>query len=123
LNLIEYQLENNLKAWNTKFNLPVLVTEYGADTIPGYHSDPPVMFTEEFQQQFMGHYHHVFDKLRSAFVIGELVWNFADFETTQSTIRIGGKNHKGIFTRQRNPKPAALDLKTRYTNLKQKLKH
>jgi len=117
VNLIENQLENNLRAWNTKFNKPVIVSEYGADTIPGYHSDPPLMFTEEFQQQFMGLYQKVFDKLKSEFVIGELVWNFADFETAQGTIRIGGKNHKGVFTRQRNPKPAAFDLKARYKNL------
>ena len=39
-------------------------------------------------------------------VIGEHVWNFADFATAQAQHRPGG-NHKGVFTRERQPKAAA----------------
>jgi beta-glucuronidase len=39
-------------------------------------------------------------------VIGEHVWNFADFGTAQAVHRPGG-NHKGVFTRDRQPKAAA----------------
>ena len=41
------------------------------------------MFTEEFQVEFMREYHHVFDDLREKFLVGEMVWNFADFMTDQ----------------------------------------
>lgn len=41
------------------------------------------MFTEEFQVQFLEEYHKVFDKARQHSLIGELVWNFADFVTGQ----------------------------------------
>lgn len=45
--------------------------------------DPPVMFSEEFQRDFMQQYHQVFDKEIKNFLIGELVWTFADFMTNQ----------------------------------------
>jgi len=112
LDLIEYQLEKELKRWFELFNKPVFVTEYGADTIAGFHSDPPVMFSEEYQCEMLKKYHTVFDKLD--FIIGEHVWNFADFATKQDVRRIMG-NKKGIFTRQRQPKIAAFLLKERWS--------
>lgn len=45
--------------------------------------DPPVMFTEEYQNAVLKSYHNVFDQKRTQYVIGELIWNFADFMTTQ----------------------------------------
>ena len=41
------------------------------------------MFTEDFQNDFLSEYHKVFDKLRREFLVGEMVWNFADFMTVQ----------------------------------------
>lgn len=43
------------------------------------------MFTEEFQVEFLTEYHKVFDKLKKEFLVGEMVWNFADFMTVQRT--------------------------------------
>ena len=31
----------------------------------------------------MSEYHNTFDKFRSQFLVGEMVWNFADFMTIQ----------------------------------------
>ena len=45
--------------------------------------DPSFVFTEEFQNDFLTEYHKVFDKLRTEFLVGEMVWNFADFMTVQ----------------------------------------
>ena len=50
-------------------------------------------------------------------MIGEHVWNFADFATKQGTTRIIG-NKKGVFTRQRQPKMAAHLIKERWTKMK-----
>ena len=50
------------------------------------------------------------------FVQGELVWNFADFQTTEGIMRANG-NKKGIFTRQRQPKDAAFHFRARWTSL------
>jgi beta-glucuronidase len=45
--------------------------------------------------------------------IGEQVWNFADFQTSQSIMRVQG-NKKGVFTRERKPKMAAHMLRERW---------
>ncbi len=47
------------------------------------------------------------------YLIGEMIWNFADFNTEQKINRVNG-NRKGIFTRQRDPKAAAHLLRRRY---------
>ncbi|MEO8615007.1 MAG: beta-glucuronidase, partial [Luteolibacter sp.] len=49
LELIEMQTVNELTPWHTHYKKPLIVSEYGADTIAGFHSDPPVMFSEEYQ--------------------------------------------------------------------------
>jgi beta-glucuronidase len=111
LEVIEPQAVNELKAWYKRLKKPIIIAEYGADTIAGFHQDPPVMFTEEYQIRMLENFHRAFDQLD--FVIGEHVWNFADFATSQGTRRIVG-NRKGIFTRQRQPKSAAYMLRKRW---------
>lgn len=113
LELIEYQVEKELRGWYDTFNKPVIMSEFGADTIAGFHQDPPTLFSEEYQCEVLRHYHNVFDKLD--FVIGEHVWNFADFATKQGITRVGG-NKKGVLTRQRQPKAAAHLLRARWTD-------
>ncbi|MBL7729007.1 MAG: hypothetical protein JNM68_15025, partial [Dinghuibacter sp.] len=95
-----------------KFNKPVFVTEFGADTYPGMHAEQPEMFTEEYQQEFIKAYLDVGDS--KDFVIGMHIWAFSDFKTTQATIRFGGINYKGVFTRDRKPKMAAHYLRKRW---------
>ena len=46
-------------------------------------------------------------------LVGEHVWNFADFRTAQNFPRVGG-NKKGVFTRDRQPKLAAHLLKRQW---------
>ena len=43
------------------------------------------------------------------------VWNFADFAAVQGLMRVGGINHKGVFTRVRTPKMAAHVLREFWT--------
>uniref|UniRef100_A0A671TPH4 Beta-glucuronidase n=1 Tax=Sparus aurata TaxID=8175 RepID=A0A671TPH4_SPAAU len=116
LELIPLQLNNQFENWYGKYKKPIIQSEYGADAVPGLHSDPPVMFTEEYQNIVLQSYHSVFDQKRKQYVIGELIWNFADFMTVQGLTRVVG-NKKGVFTRQRQPKRAAFILKERYWRL------
>jgi beta-glucuronidase len=114
LGLAGQQLRSDLTQWHARFNKPVLLSEFGADTIAGMHSDPPVMFTEEYQVKFLKIYFAELDRME--FIVGEHVWNFADFATRQGITRVGG-NKKGVFTRQRQPKAAAFVLKERWRSL------
>ncbi|KAM9526020.1 beta-glucuronidase [Guaruba guarouba] len=113
LEVIPLQLTAQFENWYKTYQKPIIQSEYGADSVPGLHSDPPLMFSEEYQKAMLREYHSVFDKKRKEYVIGELIWNFADFMTNQGTTRVLG-NKKGIFTRQRQPKSAAFVLKERY---------
>ncbi|KAA0717395.1 Beta-glucuronidase [Triplophysa tibetana] len=111
--VISIQLNTQFDNWFGKYRKPIIQSEYGADAVSGLHSDPPMMFTEEYQKTVLQNYHNVFDQKRKEFVIGELIWNFADFMTAQNIMRVVG-NKKGIFTRQRQPKAAAFLLRERY---------
>jgi len=84
---------------------PIIMTEFGADTMPGLHGLPGVMWTEEYQAEFMRGYLKV--AAQKPFVAGMQLWNFADFAAVQSIMRVGGLNMKGVFTRTRTPKMAA----------------
>ncbi|XP_069470971.1 beta-glucuronidase [Ambystoma mexicanum] len=121
LEVIQLQLDTQFESWYDKYHKPIIQSEYGADTIPGYHNDPPLMFTEEYQNIVLKQYHSMFDQKRKQYVIGELIWNFADFMTVQQTTRVVG-NKKGIFTRQRQPKSAAFILRDRYWKLAKEAK-
>lgn len=114
LDVIEIQLEKELKGWYERFKKPIILSEFGADSIVGFHSDPPLMFTEEYQKEMIERFVRVLDKLD--FVIGEHVWNFADFATKQQVFRVLG-NRKGVFTRERQPKLVAHFLKERWHNI------
>ena len=88
-----------------KYRKPIILSEFGADTIPGWHSQPPEMFSEEYQTELIKKYIEV---CRSkSYVVGEHVWNMCDFKTSQGITRMGAINYKGVFTRDRRPKMAA----------------
>lgn len=99
----EYLLED-LKQIVDLFHKPILLTEFGADAIPGMHSTADQLFSEEYQADFIEMYWRVIES--TAGCIGGHVWNFADFRTAQHHRRVQF-NHKGVFTRVRDPKMAA----------------
>ncbi len=106
----EQALRKEMDFWQ-KLGKPVVFTEYGADTVMGLHDTTPVMYTEEYQVDYYRMNNRVFDDYEC--VTGEQVWNFADFATSQSLLRVQG-NKKGIFTRDRKPKLAAHYFKERW---------
>ena len=115
--LITRQMVNDLRHWHSVRQKPMVITEYGADTVAGLHQDPPFVFTEEFQAELMAKNHAAFDEARREGILhGEMIWNFADFMTKQGVTRVVG-NKKGIFTRQRQPKTSAHVLRARYWRL------
>lgn len=108
-------LNAELEGWNKRCpNKPIMFTEYGADTVCGMRDTTSVMFTEEYQVEYLEANHEVVDKFPN--FIGEQVWNFADFATSQGIIRVQG-NKKGVFTRERKPKMAAHYLRNRWHNI------
>ena len=102
-----------LEAWAGD-GKPIIITEYGADTVAGLHAVVPQPWTEEYQVEYLDMNHRVFDRIDA--VVGEQMWNFADFETKPGVFRVDG-NKKGAFTRDRRPKAAAHLLRRRWRRL------
>ena len=119
-----YNLSGDLDAacdaWNTELDFwagqgkPVMLTEYGADTYPGIHNTNPEMFSEEYQVEYYARINAELDQ--RPFVVGEQVWNFADFATIQGPMRVDG-NKKGLLTRDRRPKLAAHFFRRRWHDI------
>jgi beta-glucuronidase len=121
LEIISIQLSNDLIKWSSKYEKPIIISEYGADAMPGLHCYPEVLFCEEYQETLIREHHAVFDTFRNKSILyGELVWNFIEFMTGEDTnvLRRVYGNRKGLFTRDRQPKSAAFIVKDRYDSFK-----
>ncbi len=111
----EAAFHQEMQGWDKVRNgRPLIFTEYGADTLSSEHKLPSVMWSQEYQNEYLEMNHRVFDAYD--WVQGELMWNFADFQTTEGILRVNG-NKKGAFTRQRQPKDVAFLLKRRWEAL------
>lgn len=107
-------LSTELDEMYAKYHKPIILSEFGADALAGMHSQPPEMFTEEYQAEMLTRYIELLNT--KPYVVGQHVWNLCDFKTGQAVHRIGGLNMKGVFTRDRRPKLAAHRLRTLWHN-------
>jgi len=107
------KLKDELIKLYDKFKKPILLAEFGADTIEGAHATYPQLFTEEYQVMLIQKYFEIIESLD--FTIGEHIWNFADFRTAQHFRRVVF-NKKGVFNRQREPKSAAFAIRKHWRN-------
>ncbi len=105
-------LKNELVYLYERYDKPIFISEFGADTIEGEHATFPQLYTEEYQTMLIMKYFEVIESL--PFTIGEHVWNFADFRTAQHHRRVI-LNRKGIFNRERAPKSAAFAIRKHWT--------
>jgi len=108
-----YGLNQELDFWAEQHK-PVMMSEYGADTVAGLHTAGAEMFSEEFQVEFYRRLDAEFDK--RPWFVGEFVWNFADYDTVQGPMRVDG-NKKGLFTRDRRPKLGMHFLRQRWHDI------
>ena len=105
LELALVALDRELEATWERHGKPIIITEFGADTLAGLHGQPALMWSEEYQVALIRGYLEV--AARKDYVAGMHIWNFADFAAVQGTGRVGGMNLKGVFTRARTPKMVA----------------
>ncbi len=113
LSVIEKQIKHSVHTYLDKFHKPVLLSEFGADTISGLHTLPAQAFSEEFQNEFIETYLEHVSNIPG--LVGTHIWNFADFQTKQGLTRMNG-NKKGVFTRNRQPKLVAHTLRRYFLN-------
>ena len=96
---------------------PIIITEFGADAVLGLHSEPPQMWSEEYQAEFIRKYVEALS--RKDYIVGLHVWNFADFRTPQTPWRTI-LNRKGVFTRDRQPKLSVAVLSSSFNKLEKR---
>ncbi|OMC72501.1 beta-galactosidase [Paenibacillus sp. FSL H7-0326] len=96
-------------------NVPVIVSEYGVDTNPKFHTYSPKVkdYTEEYQLVF---HHNVIRTINDRpFVLGGYVWNMFDFGSARRNEGGDrGKNLKGLITLDRKIKKDAYYLYKAY---------
>ncbi len=105
-------MKGELEKLYGQYHTPIVMTEFGADTSPGFHSYDHDMFSEEFQCEFIANYLDLANT--KDYVTGMMVWNFADFKTGSAMHRMNAMNYKGVFTQTRQPKMAAHELRQRW---------
>lgn len=111
----EREMRAEVEGWITTHpGKPIIFTEFGADTVAGLHSIYHQPWTEDFQVAYHRMNSRVFDAYDE--IIGEQMWNFADFQTKVGIVRVDG-NKKGAFTRDRRPKAVARYLRDRWRKL------
>lgn len=109
---LQVRLDNFHK---TNPNTPLMVTEYGVDTNPIYHSYEPKVkdYTEEYQLLFSDNALRAFEE--RDFVLGGYVWNLFDFgSSNRDEGGKKGKNQKGLVTIDRKTKKDAFYLYKAY---------
>jgi len=111
---VKRALEEVEKVHHMHPDKPIIVTEFGADAVAGVHCDPPAMWSEEYQAEFLKRYVEELGKLD--YVQGLHIWNFADFRTPQNPGRTV-LNRKGVYTRDRQPKLSAKVVQQLFRNL------
>lgn len=115
LKTAEEKTREELLEWQEKYpDKPIMYTEYGADTVAGFHSALGEPFSEEYQEDYYRMNSKVFDEIPN--FVGEQLWNFADFQTKFGIMRVQG-NKKGIFTRAREPKMVVRYLSQRWNEI------
>ncbi|MEL9940538.1 MAG: glycoside hydrolase family 2 TIM barrel-domain containing protein [Ignisphaera sp.] len=106
---------NELEQIHSKFpEKPIIITEFGADAILGLHSDPPQMWSEEYQAELIKNYIEAL--MKRDYIVGLHIWNFADFRTPQSPGRTI-LNRKGVYTRDRQPKLSTLIISALFNKI------
>lgn len=83
----------------TNPNMPLGISEYGADTNIAYHSDEPKV--NDYSEEFQALYHETVYPMMAErdFVWGSFVWNMFDFTSPiRQAANIKNRNIKGLVT-------------------------
>ncbi len=87
-------------------NRPMIISEFGAGAIYGFHDAEMPKWSEEYQAKLMDHCLSLFHEHPT--VIGTFIWQFCDMRTAEEMgfSRARGFNNKGIMNEYRRPKAA-----------------
>ncbi|MBO5286840.1 MAG: beta-glucuronidase [Clostridia bacterium] len=99
--------------WSDK---PVIMSEFGAAALAGFHSHfDTVRWSEEYQRDLIEYCLELFH--RTPYMRGTYVWQFCNIRTSHSMDinRVRYFNNKGVLDEYRNPKSSYFKIKELYT--------
>jgi len=105
-------------SWNIDINKPVIVSEFGAGALQGYHADKLTIWSEEYQEYLYNETLAVVAKIPQ--LSGMTPWILTDFRSPRRMHDVyqKGFNRKGLISETGDKKKAFYTLQKFYTNLK-----
>jgi beta-glucuronidase len=104
--------------WKTPYDKPLIMSEFGAGALQGYHGDEGTIFTEEYQRNV---YEHQIGMLkRIPFLRGTTPWILMDFRSPRRTLP-GIQdyfNRKGLISERGQKKAAFFVMQEFYESVK-----
>lgn len=85
-------------------DIPVIVSEFGADADPRIRSNNPVRFDKSVDYTTLFHQFYYREIMKRPYVSGAAVWNLADFNSETRTETMPHINNKGLMEWDRTPK-------------------
>ncbi len=110
------------KVWTTEYDKPLIISEFGAAALYGYHGDKDTRWTEEYQANV---YKYQIEMLRKiSFLRGISPWVLMDFRSPRRPLPYFQDffNRKGLISNRGEKKEAFYVLKDFYESLKSKNK-
>lgn len=103
--------------WVSRYDKPLIMSEFGGDALFGYHGDSDTRWTEEYQENL---YRHQISMLkRIPFLRGATPWILKDFRSPRRTLPKFQDyfNRKGLISNEGEKKKAFFALQQFYQNL------
>jgi beta-glucuronidase len=107
--------------WKTKYQKPLIMSEFGAEAPYGNHGDPLARWTEEYQENF---YQHQVNMLkRISFLRGTCPWILMDFRSPRRPLPgiQDFHNRKGLISDRGEKKKAFYVMQKYYRELQETL--
>jgi beta-glucuronidase len=109
--------------FSIKYDKPVMITEFGADALAGYHGDADTRFSEEYQDALYRNQFKMFQAIPG--LRGITPWVLADFRSPrrQHPYFQDFWNRKGLVSETGKKKMAYWTLKEYYDGIQKRYEH
>lgn len=106
--------------WKSKYQKPLVISEFGGDALYGHHGDPAARWTEEYQESI--YKHQIAMLKRIPFVRGTAPWILMDFRSPRRPLpKIQDYwNRKGLISNRGEKKKAFYVMQQWYRELQER---
>jgi beta-glucuronidase len=103
--------------WKTKYNKPLVMSEFGGDALYGHHGDALTRWTEEYQENLYQHQLGMLKKI--PFLSGTAPWILMDFRSPRRPLPYiqDFRNRKGLISDRGEKKKAFYVMQQYYREL------